>query len=427
MNERDSEMIAAQLQQIGHAIVDREEAADVVILNTCSVRRQSEIKALGKSSHLAKRKRNDPNFRIGIVGCMAESLGAEIFRLNPAIDFVIGPRRLHELPAILSDDGRRMLTGESNAESVQHDFNRRLGKSKCTAFLSIMSGCNMRCSYCIVPRTRGREVYRPMADIIGEAEFLAANGTKEITLLGQIVNNYGGRSATGNGGTSPFVSLLEKLNEIDGIERIRYLSPHPAYFTDDLIMAHKNLEKLCPSVHLPIQSGSNRVLRDMGRAYGREDVLRIVEKLRANVDGIGISTDIIVGYVGETDDEFRETLSLFDDAGFNMAFVFKYSPRPGTRSAEMCDSVSEAEKDSRNAVLLLRVAEASGRYNHRYVGKTVSVLVEGHAKRGGHIMCGRTGTHVKVLFPASAGDIGKILPVRIVGSAMAVLYGAVCE
>jgi tRNA-2-methylthio-N6-dimethylallyladenosine synthase len=423
MNERDSEAIAARLQRAGYEIVEDEGAADVIILNTCSVREQAEIKALGKSGYLAKRKRKNPGLRIAIVGCMAESLGAELFRMNPAVDLVVGPRRLRELPAVLRASERLLLTGESQADGVPHNFDRKLEKHGGTAFLSIMSGCNMRCSYCIVPRTRGRETYRPMDDVVAEARFLVANGTVEITLLGQIVNNYGGGAT--NSSPSPFVRLLERLNEIDGLDRIRYMSPHPAYFSEDLIAAHGNLSKLCPSVHLPVQSGSNRVLKAMGRHYTREKILRIVESLRANVPDIGISTDIIVGYAGETSGEFEETLSLFDEVRFNMAFVFKYSPRPGTRAAAMADDVSDGEKDRRNAVLLRRVAEMSAWHNRRAVGETFPVLVEGHAKRGENAMFGRTANHSKVLFAATESDIGKILPVTITGYGTAVLHGTV--
>ncbi|MDR1173807.1 MAG: tRNA (N6-isopentenyl adenosine(37)-C2)-methylthiotransferase MiaB, partial [Puniceicoccales bacterium] len=373
------------------------------------------------------RKRANPNFKIGIVGCMAENLGEKLFKLNGAIDFVIGPKRLHELANILENDVQKLCIGDPEGRNLYHNFDRKLGKNKCTAFLSIMHGCNMRCSYCIVPRTRGNEQYRSMDDIVGEAKFLAANGIREITLLGQIVNNYGGRLMPIMDGKTPFVQLLERLDILPGIERIRYMSPHPQSFSDDLILAHKNLSKLCPSVHLPIQSGSNRILAAMKRPYTAERILTIVEKLRKAVPNVGISTDIIVGYPGETEEDFAETVSLFDAAKFNMAFIFKYSPREGTRSAELVDDVEESEKERRNQILLQRVQEASFRYHQRFLGETVEVLVEGHAKRGADTMFGWTPNHCKVLFKASENDIGKKFPIQIDSSTTTMLVGTIVE
>ncbi|MDR2603259.1 MAG: tRNA (N6-isopentenyl adenosine(37)-C2)-methylthiotransferase MiaB [Puniceicoccales bacterium] len=427
MNERDSEMISSQLQCAGYELTDNEKIADVVILNTCSVREQAEIKALGKAGYLARRKRINPNFKIGIVGCMAENFGEKLFKLNGAIDFVIGPKRLHELVNVLESNGQSLHIGDPQRQHFSHDFDRKLGKNKCTAFLSIMHGCNMRCTYCVVPKTRGNEQYRPMEDIVGEAEFLAGNGIREITLLGQIVNNYGGRLMPMIDGKTPFVQLLERLNVLPGIERIRYMSPHPQNFSDDLILAHKNLSKLCPSVHLPIQSGSNRILAAMRRPYTSDRILTIVAKLRKAIPSVGISTDIIVGYPGETEKDFEETVALFDIAKFNMAFIFKYSPREGTRSAELVDDVEESEKERRNQILLQRVQKASLRYHQQFLGKTMEVLVEGHARRGTDMMFGWTPNHCKVLFKASENDIGKISPVQIDSSTTTILSGTVMK
>ncbi|MDR2779326.1 MAG: tRNA (N6-isopentenyl adenosine(37)-C2)-methylthiotransferase MiaB [Puniceicoccales bacterium] len=427
MNERDTEMILSQLQCAGYELTNNEKMADVVILNTCSVREQAEIKAIGKSGHLARRKHTNPNFKIGIVGCMAEHLGEKLFKLNGAIDFVVGPKRLHELANVIEDTGHSLRIGEPEKQQVAHDFNRKLEKKKCTAFLSIMHGCNMRCSYCIVPRTRGNEQYRPMEDIVEEAKFLTKNGIKEITLLGQIVNNYGGRLMPTVDGKTPFVQLLESLNALPGIKRIRYMSPHPRFFSDDLILVHKNLSKLCSSVHLPIQSGSNRILAAMRRSYTREKILEIIKKLRDAVPNVGISTDIIVGYPSETEKDFEETVSLFDAIKFNMAFVFKYSPREGTKSAELLDDVEETIKEHRNKILLQRVQETSMHYHQQFLGKTVEVLIEGRARRGANTMFGWTTNHCKVLFEASENDIGKIVPVRIDSFATTILSGTIVQ
>jgi tRNA-2-methylthio-N6-dimethylallyladenosine synthase len=425
MNERDSEAIASILQHAGHVIVADERVADVVILNTCSVREQAEIKAMGKAGHLARRRRMQPDFKIGIVGCMAENLGSEIFDRNADVDFVVGPAHLHELPEIIKQDRRCACTGSVVNSYDSPDFSHDLAKSKYTAFISIMQGCNMRCSYCIVPKTRGREQYRQMENIIEEANFLAKNGVKEITLLGQIVNNYGGRQFPVIDGKTPFVQLLEQLNAIDGISRIRYMSPHPHYFSDDLISAHRKLAHLCPSVHLPVQSGSNRILRAMNRSYTRGKFLETVNKLRDSVPDIGISTDIIVGYPGETNEEFEETVSLFDAVKFNMAFIFKYSPRPGTQSVKLFDNVTGEEKERRNQILLRRVEETSFFHNQKMIGTNVEILVEGHAKRGKNTMFGWTPNHHKVLFDGDAKIIGRTVLVRIENCTTTILSGTV--
>jgi tRNA-2-methylthio-N6-dimethylallyladenosine synthase len=463
MNERDSEAIAAKLVAAGHEPVCDEKLANVVILNTCSVREQAELKAIGKSGYLARRKRTDSNFKIGIVGCMAENLGAELFEKNSAIDFVVGPNRLAEIADLICQSGQHLRVGDvpvKNGDGYDHsqrgtgdgeeknyaadekfdrenfavwqvknystagDFDRLQSCGKCSTFLSIMQGCNMRCSYCVVPKTRGRERYRPMDDIVAEASFLAKNGTKEITLLGQIVNNYGGGQAVGSGGRSPFVKLLERLDGISGLERIRYMSPHPTYFSDCLIRAHGSLPKLCPSVHLPIQSGSERILKSMGRPYGRSQILEIMAKLREISMDMSISTDIIVGYPGESSVDFGDTISLFDAAAFDMAFIFKYSERAGTKSAELSDNVPEDEKERRNQVMLRRVEELSLSNNRKLHGKIVQILVEGRAKRGNGIMFGRTPNHRKVLFHGTENQIGQILGVKISDSTMAALFGS---
>ena len=425
MNERDSEIIAAQLMHDGHTIVNDESVADVVILNTCSVREQAEIKAIGKSGYLSRIKRRNPNFRVGIVGCMAENLGPQLFELNSAIDFVVGPQRIHEITGILHSREKNLLIGEGNFAYTHHDFDHNLCRGKCTAFVSIMQGCCMRCSYCIVPKTRGAERYREINDIVDEVHFLAENGIKEITLLGQIVNNFGGRVMPIINKKRPFIQLLEKLNDIDGIERIRYMSPHPSFFTDDLIDAHRSLKKLCRAVHLPIQSGSNRILREMRRPYTREKIVKIIEKLRAAVPDIGISTDIIVGYPTETEEDFLNTVSLVKDIKFNMAFVFKYSQRPGTKSAELPDDVSEREKCRRNKILLNIIEDVSLTYNKNFKGTVVEVLIEGHAKRGDDVMFGYTSNHYKVLFNANEEDIGRIVNVRIKDYTTTVLIGEI--
>ncbi|MDR1255579.1 MAG: tRNA (N6-isopentenyl adenosine(37)-C2)-methylthiotransferase MiaB [Puniceicoccales bacterium] len=428
MNAHDSERLAAMLRTFGHEIVDCEDDADVYILNTCSVRERAEIKAVGKSRYLSRKKLRKNNALLGIVGCMAENLAENLFKLNPGIDFIIGPRRISELPAILAGEnvGRVALLGEAHSEDAGESA-RDFSSAKICASVSIMQGCNMRCSYCIVPKTRGPESYRPMDSIIAECETLVQNGTKEITLLGQIVNNYGQGVLEYGSGKSPFVQLLERIDDIAGLERIRYMSPHPKGFREDLIEAHSSLSKLCPSVHLPIQSGSDRVLRAMRRPYTRARILSIVESLRAAVPNIALTTDVIVGYPGEREEDFSMTVDLLNAVKFNMAFVFKYSPRAGTLSASLPDDVGADEKDRRNKILLDMVQKCSIGHNETMIGHGVEVLVEGHAKRGENKLCGRTRGGDKVIFDGQDRLIGQLVNVKIMDSAITILRGKLIE
>jgi tRNA-2-methylthio-N6-dimethylallyladenosine synthase len=281
----------------------------------------------------------------------------------------------------------------------------------------------MRCSYCIVPKTRGVETYGPAESIVAECEILAKRGIKEIMLLGQIVNNYGHNTMKFVGNKSPFVRLLEHIEGIPGLERIRYILPHPKGFCEDLIGAHSRLGKLCPSVHLPVQSGSDRILGAMRRPYTRARVLFIVEALRASVPDISLTTDVIVGYPGEMEEDFQATVDLLNGVKFNMAFIFKYSPRAGTFSATLPDSISENEKDRRNKVLLDIVQKHSIEHNKTMLGRVVEVLVEGHAKRGENKFCGRTKHGDKVIFDGQVTLIGKFVNIKITDFAITVLYG----
>lgn len=424
MNVRESEQLMVDLRSAGHEIVEDEKEADVFILNTCSVREQAEIKAIGKSGFLARRKKHGTNFLLGIVGCMAENLGRELFKLNPKIDFIIGPRRLNELKLVLAQPfvDHVLLLGDGKPEASflsNHDHS----SNSANASVSIMQGCNMCCSYCIVPKTRGQEIYRPIGDIVSECRSLVDSGIKEIMLLGQIVNNYGVGQFKIVDQKSPFVQLLEQLDRIPGLARIRYMSPHPKGFRMDLIDAHRRLKTLCPSVHLPVQSGSDRILRLMKRPYSRERICSIIKALRDKIPNVAITTDVIVGFPGETEQDFSETVSLFEDIHFNMAYIFKYSPRAGTVSAGMPDDVSAQEKDRRNKILLDIVQRDSLRYNQAVLGSVVEILVEGHAKRGDGRLFGRSANGYKVIFDGTDADIGKFLNIKICDYGITALYG----
>jgi tRNA-2-methylthio-N6-dimethylallyladenosine synthase len=433
MNERDSEAVAAMLRAKGYALVDNEHDADVVLLNTCSVRDQAEQKAIGKAGHLAKRKRKDPNFIIGVMGCMAQNRGSTLLDRLPDLDLIIGTQKFHRVPDHLTNmietlkgQGPRpnsIVDLEEEANSQNTIKSHSSDKLQVTAFVSIMQGCNMKCSYCIVPKTRGAERARPMEEIVDEIKTLAANGTREVTLLGQIVNQYGIREFPFVDKKSPFVQLLEKVHEIEGIERIRFTSPHPVGFKDDLIECYARLPKLVEYLHFPMQSGSNRILKAMRRPYSIEKFREIIGKLRAVRPDMYISTDIIVGFPGETDEDFELTRQNFEAIGFDMAYLFKYSVRPDTTAEPLGDPISKEQKEERNQVLLEILAKSSLARNETLIGTVENVLFEGPAKKGEDMYLGRTGGNRIVLVKASPRLIGQIVPVRFHRATASTLFG----
>lgn len=433
MNERDSEAVTAMLRGKGYSIVDNEQEADVVLLNTCSVRDQAEQKAIGKAGHLAKRKRKDPNFIIGVMGCMAQNRGSELLDRLPDLDLIIGTQKFHRVPDHLSNmiatmqgqgpRPRSIVDLEEEADSQNTIKSHTSDTVQVTAFVSIMQGCNMKCSYCIVPKTRGAERARPMDEIITEIKELAANGTREVTLLGQIVNQYGIREFPFVDQKSPFVQLLEKVHEIEGIDRIRFTSPHPVGFKDDLIECYGRLPKLVEYLHFPMQSGSNRILKAMRRPYSIEKFREIIGKLRTVRPDMYISTDIIVGFPGETEADFELTRRHFEEIGFDMAYLFKYSVRPDTTAEPLGDPVTKEQKEERNQILLDILAKQSLARNETLIGTVENVLFEGPAKKGDHMFLGRTPGNRVVLVKASPRLIGQIVPVRFNRATASTLFG----
>lgn len=433
MNERDSEQVAVDLRNRGYSIVPHEDEADIVLLNTCSVRDQAEQKAIGKAGHLAVRKRKDPNFVLGILGCMAQNRGSELLDRLPDLDLVAGTQKFHRVPdhldnliASMNGQGPRpssIIDLEEEAGSQNTINAHKPGERQVSAFVSIMQGCNMKCTFCIVPKTRGPERARPIEDIVAEVEELVANGTREVTLLGQIVSSYGRREIPFADKKSPFVQLLERLNAVEGLERIRFTSPHPRGFKDDLVQAYGELSKLCEYVHLPVQSGSDSILKAMNRPYTSRRYMELINDLRAVQPDIHISTDIIVGFPGESEEDFQLTCDLFKEAAFDMAFIFKYSPRSGTPAAELEDNVPQSVKDDRNQVLLRLLEQQSLRRNNSLVGTVQEILVEGPARKGEGMYMGRTRGFRKVIFPGSERLVGELVPVRIDESSVTTLKG----
>jgi tRNA-2-methylthio-N6-dimethylallyladenosine synthase len=412
----------------GFQRVDSEDAADIVILNTCSVREQAERKAIGRLRSLARRKVSEKDFYFGVSGCMAQNLGRELFCLVPALDFAIAPGRICTIGEVLKrlKNGERQIflangDGETSADG---DFCRQK-VTRASAFVTIANGCNMNCSYCIVPKTRGREICRSMESILREVQFLVASGVREVTLGGQIVNFYGIRKMPFENGKSPFVQLLEKIHAVDGLERIRFLSPHPSGFRDDLIGCYVNLPKLCPHVHFPLQSGSDRILRAMRRPYSRRMALDVLCKLRRVTPIMAISTDLIVGFPGETEEDFRQTEQLFDEIDFDMAFIFKYSPRVSTPAAMMGDQVPGSVSEERNQILLKRLTLTSLRRNQLFLNSQQQVLVEASSAKDPGVLWGYTPHRKKVFFPAPQKLIGKIVDVKIFRATTCALEGIV--
>lgn len=431
MNERDSEAVAAQFLERGYTLAETESAADVVLLNTCSVRDAAEQKAIGKMTAMvrqAEKKKRETIF--GFMGCMAQSRGQELID-KQGVALVVGTQKFHRAADYVDDLllGRREtvcdVLEEKGSESEIKDHVLAIsGKNqKVTGFVSIMQGCNQYCTFCIVPHTRGQERSRSIDDIVQECQALVEHGVREITLLGQIVTSYGKREIGQKNGKSAFVQLLEAVAEIEGLRRLRFTSPHPKGYGDDLVEAYGNLPKLCESAHIPVQSGSDRVLKLMHRGYTRERFLQIIHKLRAVKPGIGLTTDIIVGFPGETEEDFEQTLSLAREVEFDNAYIFKYSPRKDTPAAEMPNQVPLEIREERHARLLNLVNEIAEKRYSNFHGSITQILVEGTSRRNQSRLEGRTRCNKIVVFEGDDRHIGQLMDLKIERVGSFTLYG----
>jgi tRNA-2-methylthio-N6-dimethylallyladenosine synthase len=445
MNERDSEQVAHSLMARGYERVSKESEADVVLLNTCSVRDMADQKALGKMGMLGRLAKERSHMVFGFLGCMAQARGASLLKALPHVDLVVGTQKFHRVaeyveelvakktarPAGITDPGYSRMDDlrfsivdvekEAGSQSTIHE--QQLAPRQATAFVSIMQGCNMHCTFCIVPQTRGAERSRSIGEIVSEVRDLVSRGVKEITLLGQIVNLYGRHEFPKIDNKSPFVQLLEAVHEIDGLERLRFTSPHPIGFRDDLIDAISSLPKVAEHVHLPLQSGSNKILKAMHRAYTAEKYVDLVRRIRQVRDGIAITTDIIVGFPDEREGDYAQTRDLVEEVQFDNAFVFRYSPRRGTPAAEMPDQIDEGTKEKRNQELLRLVNESTRRAGERLVGRCVEVLCEGPSKTNPTRLMGRTRTNKIVVFEGGNEFIGELVDVQIEQANGFSLYG----
>jgi tRNA-2-methylthio-N6-dimethylallyladenosine synthase len=423
MNVRDSEQVAQQLLAKGYTLTDEERSAEVVLYNTCSVRDMAEQKAVDRVVALRGLKKKRPGMVIGLLGCMAQSRQGELLDQLPELDLVVGTQKFHEAATYVDrlwrnqEGGRRrerLVDTEAQTDSQNTIRDHVLAPQQVTAFVSIMQGCNMHCTFCIVPSTRGSERSRPLEEIVQEVSALAERGLKEVTLLGQIVNLYGRHEFPTVNGESPFVQLLRAVSAVPGIQRVRFFSPHPIGFREDLIRALKEVPQLCEQVHLPLQSGSNRILKAMHRGYTAEKYLDLVARLRSEVPGVTISTDIIVGFPGETEADFKATEEVLRRADFDQAFIFRYSPRRETPAATMDGQMEEPVKLARNQRLLAVLDEIVAKKSNALVGQEQEILVEGESKNNALRFQGRTRGNHLVMVEANERWRGQILPVRII-------------
>ena len=416
MNVADTELMLGVLGRAGFEPAEAPEGADVMLVNTCAVRDNAEQRVIGRMGELQRYKR--PGTVLGVVGCMAQRLGPALLEKAPKVDLVVGPDAYRNLPELIGHalaGGRPADTGFRSWEHYEDVPQVRTPGP--TQFVTVQRGCDYRCTFCIVPYTRGPERSRKLEEVVREVGELAAGGTSEVTLLGQTVNSY-------HDGRHDFADLLRAIGAVDGIRRVRFTSPYPTDFTDRVIEAMATTPAVCEHVHLPVQSGSNAVLRRMLRRYTREGYLEIVARLRAAMPAITLSTDVIVGFPGETDAQFEETVSLVREAGFDDAYTFRYSVRDGTPAARLGDRVSEETASGRLARLIDVVREQARARNFARVGAEHEILVERPARRG-QLLLGRTRTNHLVLVDLPRGAIGEYHRVRLTGTTGSTFTGAV--
>lgn len=424
MNKLDGELIRSVLHEEGYRFTDRQEEAGIVLFVTCSVREHAEARVHSRLGALKQWKRSNPDAILGLMGCMAQKDGEKLIRQHPHLDLVVGTRDFPRIPEILerAKAGERGLTSVDLDQSPSVKRKEGLRPHKFKAFLSIMRGCDRYCSYCVVPYVRGREESRPLEDVLEEARRLIDDGVLEITLLGQTVNHYD----DGRGNRLP--DLLRRLDALPGLKRLGFITSYPAFVDQPLVEAIADCPRVLRCLHLPAQSGSDRILKRMNRRYTASDYLDVIASLREAVPDMELASDFIVGFPGESEEDYLATERLMEDVRFQQSFIFKYSPRPGTLAAKKYpDDIPRAVKEERNA-RLLKLQERIGREKNReWVGRTVDVLVEGRSKRDPDRYTGRTVWNQIAAFPASPGMVGRMIPVKIASATALTLLGEVVE
>ncbi|MGA3207106.1 MAG: tRNA (N6-isopentenyl adenosine(37)-C2)-methylthiotransferase MiaB [Syntrophales bacterium] len=426
MNVHDSEKIAALMEKSGYASVDDVGKADLIIINTCSVRERAAQKVYSQLGRLKKFKKMKPKLIIGVGGCLAQQLGSKFIERVPHLDLVFGTHNIHSLPDLIA---KIEETGQPVVRTEFHEEVKSLGilaptkNGKVTAYVTIMQGCNNFCSYCVVPHLRGKEESRSLTEIVKEVEVLAGRGIKEVTLLGQNVNSYG--RAIGN--RHDFADLLHEIGSIAGIERIRFTTSHPKDLSDKLVCCFSEVDKLCEHIHLPVQTGSDRVLKMMNRYYTNAEYCERVDKLRSICPGISITSDIIVGFPGEADGDFQATIDMMGKIRFDNSFSFKYSERDGTAAAELGDKVSECVKTDRLKIVQALQEKHTLEKNEAMIGNTEEILVEEISKNSKEDIAGRTRTNKIVNFRGSHTLIGKTVSVLIIDAYQHSLKGRLLD
>jgi tRNA-2-methylthio-N6-dimethylallyladenosine synthase len=418
MNEHDSERMKGMLESLGYSPAPAREQADLILFNTCSIREKADNRLLGHLGEAKRLKNEEPGKLVGIGGCWAQSLKDEVFERFPFVDVAFGPGQFHKLGEFLTSDS---ISAQGFFEFEGFTGHLPMKREReYQAWVQISVGCNCACSYCIVPSTRGREVSRPAAELVAEAERLASDGVREVTLLGQNVNSYG--RDLPRGAKTTFAELLALVDAVDGIERIRYTSPHPKDMREDVIRAHAELPALCEHIHLPLQSGSSRILKAMRRTYDRGRYLDRVALIREHVPDCALTTDIIVGFPGESDADFEETLEVVEESRYDSAFTFIFSPRRGTAAAELPDELPQEVKRERMDRLVGLVQRIAAERAQRFVGRTMEVLVEGPSRTDPSRLRGRTRHNKTVNFTGLAQP-GELVDVEISAATSTTLAG----
>ncbi len=428
MNEYDSDKMRDVLQAShGMELTEFPELADVLLLNTCSIREKAQEKVFSAIGRWKKIKDKRPDVIIGVGGCVASQEGAALQKRAPYVDIVFGPQTLHRLPELLNQarKGQQHVVDISFPEIEKFDALPAPRAEGPKAYVSVMEGCSKYCTYCVVPYTRGEEVSRPLNDVIAEITTLAEQGVREINLLGQNVNAYRGETADGE--IASFALLLHYVAAVDGIDRIRFTTSHPLEFTDDIIEAFAEIPELVNHLHLPVQSGSNRILAEMKRGHKREDYLEIIRKMKAVRPGISLSSDFIIGFPGETEQDFADTMDLIETVGFDFSYSFIFSPRPGTPAANYIDEVSIATKEQRLQILKERLNDMTMAFSDAMIGTVQSVLVEGASKKNPLHLTGRTENNRVINFAAHPRLIGQFVDVLVTEALPNSLRGRVVE
>ena len=418
MNEHDSERMKGMLESLGYAEAPDRAGADLILFNTCSIREKADNRLIGHLGEAHRLKREDPARVIGVGGCWSQSMKERVFEQFPFVDVAFGPGQVHRLAEFLNSDS---LSAQGYFEFEGFTGHLPMKRERdFQGWVQISVGCNCACSYCIVPSTRGREVSRPAGELVEEIERLAADGVREVTLLGQNVNSYG--RDLPKGAKTTFAELLGMVDAVEGIDRIRYTSPHPKDMKEDVLRAHAELPALCEHIHLPLQSGSSRVLKAMRRTYNRERYMDRVAMIRELVPDCAITTDIIIGFPGETEADFEETMEVVEDVRYDSAFTFIFSPRRGTLAAELDDSVSHDDKRARMDRLVEAVQRIATERSQRFVGRTMEVLVEGPSRNDPAQLRGRIRHNKTVNFTGLAQP-GDMTDVEIASGTSATLAG----